>query len=283
MKFTFNLLNTLSVKYTLLLIVSGMILYSCSEEDDNLNNLSDEALAEETASNVAEIDNQFYEAFYLTDELMDGTSSIRNSQCADISLDTANRVFILDYGEGCTGPFGVERAGSITINYLGTYREPGSELSISFSNYTVNGNSLSGTIAMSNFSTNDDGQIFFTVQISGGEYTNNQGETITYSSQTTYTFISGERNNDIADNVYSIEGTNSGTTSEGISYTSTIASSLTLNSSCLAQQQAYVSSGVLDITLSTLELPASINFGDGSCDTKATLTYGPFTREINLR
>lgn len=284
MKNNMMTVKPLALLYTTFFLTLCGFLVSCDDEDDIDDGNNTEEVAIQNGGDVLAADTEFDEAFFVVDEAMDETSGSRSSTlCADISVDTVDRDIVIDFGTGCTSTLGVERSGRIDISYIGRYRESGGEFSVSFTDYTVNGNTLNGSLSIGNYSLNADNQITFTIEVDNGSLTTTDNETITYTSTKTYTFIEGFKNFDVSDNVYSIEGSFSGITRDEVSYSVNVDSAVLLQRTCLESGDAVASSGSLAITLSTLNLPIGIDFGDGTCDTQATLTYGAFTQPINLR
>ena len=80
----------------------------------------------------------------------------------------------------------------------------------------------------------------------------------------------------LADDVWRIEGSSSGVSREGIAWTASYPSALVKKNSC-----KWFSSGSVLVT-PTGGVPCTINFGDGTCDNKATLKIGDVTTNIEL-
>jgi hypothetical protein len=80
---------------------------------------------------------------------------------------------------------------------------------------------------------------------------------------------------DKSDNIYFLSGIGSVTINDTASYTKTITSPLLFNASC-----DYISKGVVELTKNGTT--ATIDYGDGTCDNKATVTINGTTEEINL-
>jgi len=76
--------------------------------------------------------------------------------------------------------------------------------------------------------------------------------------------------------VWRIEGNSSGVTREGLAWTASYPSALVKKNSC-----KWVSSGSILVTPQGLA-PRTINFGEGTCDNKATLTIEDKTYQIEL-
>ena len=77
---------------------------------------------------------------------------------------TFPKTITIDFGVGCTSPDGIFRMGTITCVYSGKVLYPGTTVSVSFSNYSVNGYGLQGTYSIINNSSLAKG-ISFSTQV----------------------------------------------------------------------------------------------------------------------
>jgi len=99
---------------------------------------------------------------------------------------------------------------------------------------------------------------------------------ITYRAEYTRLKSEGASTATADDDVWRIEGHSSGVTREGVAWTASYPSALVKKHSC-----KWFSSGTVLITSEGMP-DRTINFGDGTCDNKATITIGDKTSDIEL-
>jgi hypothetical protein len=191
---------------------------------------------------------------------------------------TFPKTITIDFGVGCTSPDGIFRMGTITCVYSGKVLYPGTTVSVSFSNYSVNGYGLQGTYSIINNSSLAKG-ISFSTQVSNGNITFPDSTYYTYFGTKTVTQTAGESTpTDITDDVYSITGNNYFYSSaSGNSILDSITTPLTKAEAC-----GYISAGVISFVFNKT-INGTLNFGNGTCDSLATINIGPFTDNIILQ
>lgn len=171
---------------------------------------------------------------------------------------------------------GVVRTGKLWIRFLGRPKTAGSKTIIKLLNYKVNGaityscDSIVVTSGANATSAVKD----FTVQIIGGLCTGN-GWTIKYNS-TKYISINTNSTLAFADDVITMSGTATGTNRNGKDFTVTM-NSIVRNMNC-----RWISKGTLDITPQDLST-RTVDYGDGTCDDKATFTVNGQTISFTLK
>lgn len=253
---------------------------ACSE-DDSPN--ADAEIDVETAQEVVNAQMMFSDIYTVSTQAINDSEVRENELCGSVSLDTMAQTVIIDFGEGCTGPWGVTRSGKMTISYQGIPYTVGSAWSVSLDNYRVNEITLNGVVSIDNV-TNENDVYSFTYKVTNGKLDKEDGESYTYDANHVYKWVAGINtffNNE--DDEWEITGTSAGTTSKGQGYSASTSSALLGKQACLNDGEAYISSGSLQITVPALELPMDVDFGDGSCDTEAVVNYNGFTKAISLR
>jgi hypothetical protein len=214
-----------------------------------------------------------------------GTEGVNsgNLSCAIYTLsDTVPgqypKTLTLDFGTGCSSADGVLRSGKLTYLFSGPLLFPGTTASVTFTNYIVNGYGLQGTYAITNNSTQN--SISITTTVTNGIITYPDASNYHYSHNRTYTMIAGASTPfNISDDVYSITGNSSFTSSAGSSIVWTI---VTANPLIKAVSCRYISQGVVDFVYNQ-SVNGSIDFGNGTCDNAATITIGGIQHPITLR
>lgn len=194
-------------------------------------------------------------------------------EVTDSGADDYPRSIVLDFGDGCTGNAGVERTGSIHIEVSGPMNEAGSVRTVTFEDFSVNGNELSGTRTTTSNGLNADGQPQFTrvvamsIQRNVGTFERNFTQDVTW--------LSGFDTEPCGDNIFEITGSGTVTRPNGTTISRTIIEPLLVDRVC-----GYVTSGVVVVDAPMGE--RTIDFGAGACDDDATVTINGEIYEIDL-
>ena len=184
----------------------------------------------------------------------------------------------IDWGTtGCTSAEdGIARSGMVTASLSGLMNVTNSVATFKFVDFVSNGNKITGvhriTYKGPNPGNNWPRYAIFTeakIEFPDKKFITYRAEYIRLQSEGSATLA-------VADDVWRIEGSSSGTTRAGTSWTASYPSALVKKNSC----QWFSSGSVLVTPLG--EVPRTINFGDGTCDNKATLTIGDKITIINL-
>ncbi|MFM8918050.1 MAG: hypothetical protein ACKOGP_09960, partial [Bacteroidota bacterium] len=187
--------------------------------------------------------------------------------------DTINKTIDVDFGPGILGMDSVTRKGLISANYTVDIFTPGSELTIQFDGYSVNGKKLEGTRKLTNGGLNNNGNMYWNVQETDMKITALDSVTTReWSSTRVREMIAGQNTpEDVNDDIFKINGTATGSFSNGSTFTAVI-NNLIRESSCL-----WISSGTID---AVVQRPQDANvynygfdYGSGTCDNKVRLTY----------
>jgi hypothetical protein len=195
----------------------------------------------------------------------------RLGPCAQISVtpddSTYPKTVTIDFGNGCVCADGKFRKGAIILHFTGPIRRAGSVLTITLSNFYINRAHLEGTKVISNLSEN--GAIKFTVQVTGGKVTYPNGRGYKYDGLKYVAQIEGRGNNDVADDVYRIEGRSKTEFNNGLTVNLNTETPLIKKVAC-----NWISDGLLKIKINDRVL--FLNYGapsNGDCDNKALLTW----------
>ncbi len=216
------------------------------------------------------------------------------ADCREITVDKPDsarwpKEITIDWGEeGCTGPNGQTRSGKIKITIDGWMFVPGSSRSVEFIDYYINDIKVEGTRTTTNEGRNDDGNLVFRSELENGKLiipridsssTNSAVNYIEISKEFTRfrEWVEGELTRNPWDNVFYITGHAEGTNFRQEAYTRTITYRLEKNMSC-----RFIVSGTVEISVE--ERPViTLDYGNGECDNKATVTIDGETKEILLR
>lgn len=206
----------------------------------------------------------------LTDDICDRTN---------ISWLPAEKKMILDFGEGCTSPRGVLRKGKIIVTYTGRYWVPGSKITTTFENYSVDGKMIEGIREVTNEGFNLENNFFtFSASLKNGKMTWEDGSSKTFESRHTKRIYlpNGERGL-----YYAVSGGSKGLNRNGKSYFAETSEPLIFSERCIKTGVNLPNRGVLKIKIETRNL-ITIDFGTEGCDREVSITVGDKTKTITL-
>lgn len=211
------------------------------------------------------------------------------SNCATVTLtpDTAGSggTVLIDFGSSnCLCSDLRYRRGSVTIHFTGAYRDSGTVITHTFDNYFVGKNTtnmfkVTGSKTVTNMGRNTSGNLVFKIEVDG-HLTNSANATMNWLSTRYREWIAGESTTGLTgwtDDVYRITGSASGVNFEGTSYTANISSALEIALDC-----RYIRRGVFELTPSG-KPTRKLDFGNGDCDSLATITVNGTTFDVVLR
>ncbi len=229
------------------------------------------------SKNVSESDNQIQDVYGTASDAFDGKVDGRGGrtcECGTVTHNEATKTVTVDFGTGCTGPFGQTHKGKIIIVYVGASREAATERQISFDNYFMNQYGFSGKITANNFSFDLAKGFSYTLSATNLLITDAQkGTKTTISSakrDVKYDFA-GTTNNP-TDDVVTVKCSLAGTTSEGNSFTASTEADLSYKISCLMTKVPYPSSGKYLIKVNSMP-DITVDFGSGSCDKTINISF----------
>lgn len=169
------------------------------------------------------------------------------------------------------------RRGKIIFETTGWYHIEGTVINVSFDDYYQNDFKVDGNQIITNQGRNEDDNLVFSVVIENGEVTTPDNKVIYYEENTTREWIEGEDTPlEICDDVYLIDGIQSGISSDDISYDLIVQEDLNIQVCC-----HWIRGGILDVNIQGLPT-ISINYGDGECNSSATITIMGVEYEIEM-
>lgn len=267
-------------------IIALLFTTSCQQNAEEPTDLNQAAIE---ADAVAEAD--FDEVDEISESAMgysDGSIGGRvagdvideRAACATITHDLLAKTITIDFGDGCTGPYGVTRSGIIFITYTGPRFIPGSKWTITFQNFYIDGRHIEGTRTVENVTASLDDNPTLHILLEGGK--------VTWPDET---FATREVNryrvwvraaNPLNDEIHVLEGSvANGTNREGISYSNTVLSDLIFKRACRDSNPARVPvQGTKEIVIDGKSY--LVDFGDGTCDSIITITSEGNTITVDL-
>ena len=181
----------------------------------------------------------------------------------------------IDFGDGCTGRDGHVRKGKIITVYTGPMYVAGSKATTTLDGFYFDSLHVEGTHTLTNNSTAE-GHVFNAV-IQDGKITAPSGNYIVWTRTRTWTQTDGNSTAYfLLDDVYSITGNSNGTFYYGgnnYQWTGSITQPLIHKLIC-----PWIVSGLIEIKGENVT--SVLDFGDGTCDRKATLTINGKIFEI---
>lgn len=276
-------------KSMLVIATSGLILTGCRKEkneDNDTSGSSDNAYAEATFNDVNNIADEAGISGSLSNyKTGQDLGGILASSCATITLQNANTgnqdTLTIDFGpNNCQCADQRYRRGKVIVYYSGMYKDSASTHTITFSNYFVDDNQISGTKTVTNKGHITNGNLTFDVVVNGQIDLANNAGTITWSSNRTRVWTSGESTIFWNDDVYSISGSATGTDRNGKSFSATITTPLVRNMA-LGCRRHFVS-GVFDFVPQG-KPTRTVDFGNGACDNVATVTINGKTYTVYMK
>ncbi len=237
---------------------------------DNLTQDDNDILEEVSASN--DLAGSFTMGPIITGNVL--------GNCATVTI-TGNfpaKNIKIDFGTGCTSPWGVVRKGIINIVLTDSLLKTGSTATTTFDNYYVNGFKKEGTIIWTNTTVAGSGTPSWRRQVQNGKITAPTGAYWLHTADISITQTAGANTpNNLTDNVFSISGTRTVTNAAGKTRTSTTQTPLQKKASC-----SNIDQGILKVEGTNHY--ALIDFGNGTCDNLATISIdGRTPRTIILR
>ncbi len=266
-------------------VIFSALFFSCKKNQEQVDNDTSSA----TDNSLAQ--QSFNDLGTMADEaLRNGTSNIYKldnpnsvlSTCATIDLASGTKVnfnsdgkdtITVNFGStNCLCNDGRYRRGIVQFVYTGLYRTLGTVITVTPTNYYVNDYAVQGTKTVTNNGSGNGYQLRHTIVVNGTIIKPNNGGTITWSSNRTRDWVSGDTTLMWDDDVYHINGNANGTSANGTSFTSTIISPLVrkfdpANPTC----KKYFIQGTID-HIPTGKPTRTIDFGNGTCDNIGTVT-----------
>lgn len=264
----------------LLALATTIIISSCKKDepedvDNTTTSSQDNSLAEGMFSSI----------WSLTDEAARTTDGIKSTSgtldCATITVDTVSVVSSVTINfdsAACVGADGKLRSGTIYATFTGRYRDPGTIITVTLIDYTVNQYAVEGTKTVVNEGTNVDGNLWYSISVVGASITDTiNALTTTWQSSRTREWIEGESTVWWPfDDVYLIDGTADGVNHNGLIFDVEITDPLRVQMNCW-----WITDGALEVRPAGLAT-RYVDYGDGSCDNDATVTVNGATFNINM-
>jgi hypothetical protein len=202
--------------------------------------------------------------------------------CATVSTDTVDvpHTLTIRFGdEDCTCLDGKNRRGAIIVSYSGEYTDSNTVHTISFDNYYVNDNQLTGTIQVTRVDTTVTGNWYYDVLVNESLILNPdplKSQSISWQGALVRKWVTGFTTPDRSDDAFSVGGSATLTRANGHTFNFNISTPLQINMSC-----DYAESGVVYVTGPNPPVRI-LNYGSTACDPYATVSISPNVYNITL-
>ncbi|HYM94291.1 MAG TPA: hypothetical protein VET23_09145 [Chitinophagaceae bacterium] len=304
MKISYTLTQLVTAAFFFTIITLG----SCSKENSQGSSQQDENASLTSSESDAEAEMVFNEVFddaigVNNDVGMAGTGIFGRGvnpglygrldslpSCVTVTITHTNypSIFpvkvVIDFGtQGCTCLDGHTRKGKIINVYSGRLIVPGAGSTTTFDNFYIDTIKVEGDYSITNTSTSNARQ--FTVNVSNAKLSKPSGNYTQWESHKTITQIDGLGTPDYPrDDVFGITGSSQGRAVRGnllVAWQSNITNSLIKKFACRWIVQGKIST-VRTTSSNTAASIAVLDFGNGDCDNKATVTVNGHIYQITL-
>ena len=276
-------------------VVIGLAGFTTSCTKNDINTASTEAIAitagdEAQAATLSDDITNEVDNYVNTSSFIGYLSAVRAVSAAEqatgptITVDKKDSVnfpktITIDYGTtGIIGKRGNILKGKIIVVVSNKMWIANSSRTITFVGFSINDNVISGSKTLTYKGLNADKNPYWTISVKD-TMDRADKSTIIWNSERTRTRI--DINNTpliFWDDHYSIAGTSNGVNAKGIAYTMVID---TANPLIIGGLWPYFTKGT--VTITTENKTAIIDYGNGTLDTKATVTVNGVTKEITLK
>ncbi len=268
------------------LIAALLFLNSCKKEETIIDKTSsDTVLDNGTLSNIAGSNLVTKLQKVLPALISRSKGSFKDNQligemdCATVTIDSSSNPYIahISFGPGgCTGSDGVHYSGHITATFNNEdFANSGDSIQFNFTNFYQDTLIINGVMTMINTGVNGNGNP--TQSLSSNFQTNIISDGLYFNGANNFSMEFIERDSTItSDNQVRYTGAGSAITGTGVRVTQTI-STPALMTEC---SDHFVSGTVLFQSPSYRD--RIMDYGSGTCDSKATITSGGVTRTIIL-
>lgn len=266
----------------LISLMGAALMFSCSKDDDiqtEDNTVAEEDVyAEKVFDEVSDITDEAYD--FKTGNLKSTAwKRIFLSDCATVTLDTTGFPYVLtvDFGDtNCLCNDGRYRRGMILVSFTGRYRHPGTVITHTFQEYYVDDNQIEGTHVLTNMGENENGNLYFTIEVVGVIHKADNGGTVSWNSSRVREWIQGSNTRNPWDDIYLITGIANGITANGQTWEKEIMTALQLELAC-----RFIVSGTVEIRPESRPVRL-LDYGNGECDNVATLVVNGVSYTIYL-
>jgi len=259
------------LKTKLLLGLPAILILVACENDNELNTVSeneqDVAVAEAEADAVYE-DIDDLVLLSLTEETSSGGRIEEDDDrfCENVISVEGNKMsgtVTIDFGEGCQDRNGNVRKGMIVIEYQGGKLIPGSTVTTTLIEYSINDISIEGVRTLTNISESIESYPTFNITLQNGKITWPDNTFATREVNRVRVWVNA--NNPLNDE-HHVTGVANGITRRGVTYDMVVTDTLIYKRNCRVSRRGRLPvQGEKQITTDNKLI--TVDYGDGECDT----------------
>ncbi|POY36254.1 hypothetical protein C3K47_10895 [Solitalea longa] len=211
------------------------------------------------------------------DDLLD---HLDDYSCAKVKIESAPFKWplkvVLDYGAGgCEDPKTQKlRKGKIILSYDKAWLSTGCSVSITFEDYWCGDTKFDGFCKISSTGLTKEGYLKFSLECEGTKIHCECVEK--WACKKEIVWCNSKTALNIFDDYYSITGWGQGSDSKGNFFSEKITKALKKKAFC-----AWICEGTVELKTNSVSL-CTMDYGNGDCDKKATLTINGNTKQIDL-
>lgn len=202
-----------------------------------------------------------------------GIPHIDSCAVVTVSSSTYPKEITIDYGTGCTDRMGHTKKGKIIIDLSDTITNAGAVQTITYQNFWIDSIQIEFTASLKNLGQNSSGH--WVIEKKSDQTITKNGDKVVESNDESDEWVSGFTTTDRSDDIFYESGSGSVTVNDTATFTRTITKPLTIDRSC-----EFITSGTVVLTRNGSTI--TIDYGDGTCDNKATVTTNGTTETIEL-
>lgn len=267
-----NRSNLILKSFVVLAIFSLFAVTGCKKDNTTTKDY-------EAATDNAEGDIMSNDILTVADQAINNQGVSKNAEgkwhCATITKEKINNDYykiVLDFGDVNTSCFNnVPRRGKIIITFKGHYFMDGFSDTITFDNFYLNDRHIEGKHIVSNI-----GNLTWKIQAIDMKITRPDNKFHSWNSVRERQLIVDTTGGAWNTFVYKITGNASGVNIKGLAYTADITKPLIKALDCW-----WIESGTIEFNVDG-KPTVTLDYGDGKCDKKATVSVDGKTYDINL-
>ena len=278
-------------KLGLLMLVAVVTLTACNEEMDETSldsELTEAGVSDtEIAAVYEDVDDMVSLSLESTGEVLQGGRVAEGDEpdddrfCENVVTFEGGResgTITIDFGEGCVDRNGNVRKGKIVIVYTGPRFEPGSVVTTTLIEYSINDIALEGVRALENMSTTVEDYPTFHITLEGGKVI---WPDETFATREVDKVRVWKRERNPREDSHLVTGEANGITRRGVAYEVEILDTLVYKRACIPSRRARIPvEGVKQIT--TDENIITVDFGDGACDRRFEISVDGVTGDATV-
>lgn len=309
------------VKFLVIALIASTAFWGCQQEIENPIAEEIQLQTNSSIETSTEVQEEADKVQSEVDELEKSLGTFINNariartvtfkKCATVTITrdstAGTRTVVVDYGNGCEDSTAAQngvlitRTGKITIVYTGKWNENGTVKTMTFANFAISvtrnnttfTRTTNGTRIVTNQSTISfnpltgiSGTPKFRVQnnltITLPQLDADRPERqVIYQSDKVKTWTEGFGSLNPFDDVFTVSGTFNGVNRKGVTYSGEILEDVINKTACWKSWIFMPASGKVKYTTATNE--ATIDYGDGTCDRKVTVTVNGDTYEFEKK